>query len=194
MRKLTCLLILAILMSGCATLDPTYYTRSNSPGYTQQVHSGICEKCGRTFTFSQQQYDSIENIQCPYDGHVQNLKMAANRYQVSKNDYSSFPNIHNRYIITGIILDPPGAKIEINNQYVGDTPLTLHINRIFNSNIIFDKEMGYWTSFDIKAYPVHSGQYTQTKYIDMNEPTPTKVYFNMNLGPATREYNININQ
>lgn len=175
-----------MVLVGCATLDPTYYTNPNSHGYAEQVMGGICEKCNRVFNFSMQQYNTIENIQCPYDGHVQNLKMASNRYQIRKNDNSPLPHIHNSYIMTEIISDPPGAKIEINNQYVGETPVTIHIKRVFSYD--------WWGGFSIKAYPVFAGQYTQTKYIGMNESTPTKVYFNMNLGPATPEYNININQ
>lgn len=79
MRKFF-VLLLCLGLIGCATLDPTYYTNPNSLGYTEQALGGICEICNRTFLFSGQQYDTLENIQCPYDGHVQNLKMASNRY------------------------------------------------------------------------------------------------------------------
>lgn len=71
---------LCLLSVGCATLDPTYYTNSNSPGYREFALGGLCEKCNRVFNFTGEQFDNIENIQCPYCGHVQNLKMASNRY------------------------------------------------------------------------------------------------------------------
>jgi len=72
--------ILMLFLSGCATFDSTYYTNPNSQGYTQQVLGGICEQCGRQFTFSAQQYDQNVQIQCCYCGHTQDIKMAYNRY------------------------------------------------------------------------------------------------------------------
>ena len=86
--------------------------------------------------------------------------------------------------MTEIISDPPGVKIEIDNQYVGETPLTIHINRAHGEY--------YWNGFSINATPTRPGQYTQRKYIDYTEPTPTKVYFNMYITPRTPEYDINI--
>lgn len=80
MKKLIILLILSLFLSGCATVDSTYYTNPNNSGYTQNVFSGLCENCNRIFLFSKQLYDSTENVQCCYCGHIQNLKMAYNRY------------------------------------------------------------------------------------------------------------------
>ena len=69
-----------MLVSGCATYDPNYYTNPNSPGYNEPSISGLCEMCNRVFTVSRHTFDTSENVQCCYCGHVQNLKMAVNRY------------------------------------------------------------------------------------------------------------------
>jgi hypothetical protein len=87
--------------------------------------------------------------------------------------------IHSSTIMTEIISDPPGAKIEINSQYVGETPLTTHITRV---------NPGYgWNMLTITAYPIYEGQEVQRKVVGINEPTPTKVYFDMNLVRIPRE-------
>jgi hypothetical protein len=69
--------------------------------------------------------------------------------------------------------DPPGARIEINNQYVGNTPLRVNIPRL---NTALDT-----ISVTIVATPIIPGQEVQTKYIGFDEPTPTHVFFDMNL-------------
>ena len=48
--------------------------------YKQPVIGGICEKCGKTFTFSGHQLDNEKSGTCPYCKHEQNLKEACNRY------------------------------------------------------------------------------------------------------------------
>lgn len=68
---------------------------------------------------------------------------------------------------------PSGARIEINNQYVGTTPLRVDIPRLqydWSSN-----------SVTILAYPISPGQQVQIKHISFDEPTPTHVFFDMNL-------------
>jgi hypothetical protein len=69
--------------------------------------------------------------------------------------------------------DPPGARIEINNQYVGTTPLRVNIPRLKSD----------WStiSVTIRANPISPGQQVQTKYIGSDESTPTHVFFDMNL-------------
>lgn len=94
--------------------------------------------------------------------------------------------IHSKDLMTEIVSDPPGAKIEINSEYVGEAPLTLHIQRLTNS-------IGWWESFSITAIPTQPGQYVQRKFINIDQRTPQKVYFNMYLGPATPEVDVNVN-
>lgn len=83
--------------------------------------------------------------------------------------------IHNSQVITEIISEPPGARIEINSQYVGDTPLKIHIFRAFNGL------MNWWDGFTITATPIYVGQRVQRKYVSSDEPTPTRVFFDMRL-------------
>jgi hypothetical protein len=89
--------------------------------------------------------------------------------------------IYNNYTIQ-IISDPPGAAIEWNNDYVGNTPYSL----IYNGN------MGNGATITVKATPKVPGQYVQYKIL--RNPLPSKIYFNMNLAPTSNDYNININK
>ncbi len=81
--------------------------------------------------------------------------------------------------------DPPGARIEINSQYVGTTPIRVDIPRL---------DSGLDTiSVTIVASPVIPGQQVQTKYIGFNEPTPTHVFFDMNLVRTKNQLDVNVN-
>jgi hypothetical protein len=81
-----------------------------------------------------------------------------------------------------IISDPPGAKIEVNGEYWGETPL--------QSNVWYS---GSWWVMRIVAYPVVPGQYSHSKVI-MVPPIPRTIYFNMNMKPAPEEQDITIRQ
>ena len=92
---------------------------------------------------------------------------------------------------TEIISDPPGARIEINNEFVGETPLFVEIRRYCND----------WTGAEycnviIKATPKEKGQYTQSKYFDYSIKIPKRIFFDMRLEPVTpkNQYDININR
>ena len=74
------LLILVLALCGCATLDPAYYTDPNSQGYAEQVFGGLCDKCGREFSFSSHQWSNCKEVTCPYDGSHQTLSHARGRY------------------------------------------------------------------------------------------------------------------
>lgn len=82
-----------------------------------------------------------------------------------------------------IISDPPGARIEINGNYVGDAPLSVKIegfsDRTFNKNTV------------IIANPIYAGQYVQQKSFigspslrDYNAKIPERILFIMDLGRA----------
>jgi len=81
------------------------------------------------------------------------------------------------------ISDPPGAKIEVNNNYIGETPLKQFWNGLYDR----------WTIIKIVAYPIQAGQYTQSKSFFASDGLPRKVYFNMNLVPNTPSLDVNIN-
>ena len=72
MKKLICLFVLVMLLSGCATVS--------YDGAQHQVYSGLCEQCVRQLTFTMEQWNNSSQIICPYCGRTQDLKMAYNRY------------------------------------------------------------------------------------------------------------------
>ena len=82
-----------------------------------------------------------------------------------------------------IISEPPGAKIEWNNEYIGEAPIA----RIMNGH------MGVLAGqIVVKALPSEEGQYTQTKLLKCNFRIPKVIYFDMRLKPVPSEYNINL--
>jgi hypothetical protein len=90
-----------------------------------------------------------------------------------------------------ILSEPPGARIEINGGYVGDAPLVVTI----------PTHKGWFTqTTTIRALPTQSGQYVQRKFFNggytmiPNDAVPSRVFFDMRLGPAVPEINVNVNQ
>ncbi len=90
-----------------------------------------------------------------------------------------------------ILSEPPGARIEINGDYVGDAPLTVTIPTF----------RGRFTeTTKIRALPTKPGQYTQLKFFNggytmiPNDAVPSRIFFDMRLGPASPEINVNVNQ
>ena len=77
-------------------------------------------------------------------------------------------NCYRNYVVE-IISEPPGAKIEINGEYIGIAPLRYVINRSIN----------YVESFNVIAYPVTTGQSIQVKNFVAGEVVPRRICFNM---------------
>ena len=94
---------------------------------------------------------------------------------------------------TEIFSEPLGARIEINNEYVGVTPLHLVIPRRYTTEFMGLLYGGTRVTgvepLRIIAYPVTSGQYMQTKFIG-NEPTPWRIFFDMRLEPSPQRQEI----
>lgn len=86
--------------------------------------------------------------------------------------------VYNNYEFE-IVSDPPGAKIEWNNDYIGTAPMRKTYN-------------GEMPEIVIKAYPTYAGQFVQVKILSKHQPLPRTIYFDMNLAPQSPEYNINI--
>ncbi len=94
-----------------------------------------------------------------------------------------------------IISEPSGAKIEVNKNYVGETPLKIDIEG-------WEGTRTFIRSYSIIAHPVNAGGQMQSKwFFGWKEPSllygdkiPTAIYFNMNLIYPAEEYNININK
>lgn len=94
-----------------------------------------------------------------------------------------------------IVSDPSGAIIEINDDYIGKTPLTVELEgwvatRTFARN------------HKIVAHPLRAGGYTQVKIFSgwseasrtYGDTVPKKIYFNMSLEPSPQKYDVEINK
>jgi hypothetical protein len=97
--------------------------------------------------------------------------------------YVTLPLISKNQFDVQIISDPPGARIEINGNYVGDAPLTVKIegfrDRTFNKTTV------------IIANPIYAGQYVQVKSFvgntavrELNDKIPERILFIMDIGRA----------
>lgn len=82
--------------------------------------------------------------------------------------------------------DPPGAKIEIDSQYVGITPLRVNISADKNiyGNLL--------QQVSVVAYPTSSGQQTQKKILFSGDFIPTHMFFDMNLVAVPNSSNLNL--
>jgi hypothetical protein len=91
---------------------------------------------------------------------------------------STPPAVLNKKV--SIISDPPGARIEINNDYVGDAPLEVEIPSV---NGQFG--MVYTTIRSTpRAYHIfEETYYAQSKYFGPFEAVPSRVLFQMNVPP-----------
>jgi PEGA domain-containing protein len=81
------------------------------------------------------------------------------------------------YKTVQILSDPPGARIEINGNYVGDAPLTVKVKADTEYNRFYSNTL-------IRAYPKENG-YVQTKYFAPGTSEgldlPDRIFFDTNL-------------
>src|SRR5215831_10780602 len=88
-----------------------------------------------------------------------------------------------------ILSDPPGARIEVDNDYIGTTPCSIQVRTNFEGN--------FFQSYHIRALPVGFG-YTQEKYFYgspdgyWKQTIPARIFFEMGLGPVTPQVDVNI--
>ena len=68
-----------------------------------------------------------------------------------------------------IASEPPGVRVEWNNEYAGKTPFVYFING----------HVGYLSNTIIMAYPISPRGIAKTKYLDGFSPIPKKIYFDM---------------
>lgn len=96
---------------------------------------------------------------------------------------------HHRCYEVEVISDPPGAHIHVNDDYVGDAPLTIQMKG--------DRHGRVTQTYRVRADPNIAGDYVQVKvfkyweYID-SDPVPRRIRFQMNLVPAGKDLNVNI--
>ena len=93
----------------------------------------------------------------------------------------------------------PGARIEVNDDYVGNAPLTL---KVWGDKKRRFRSLG-GGHFVIKAYPVQAGQTVQTKRFRTGgapfapvDIIPKHLFFDLNLQTVepVKRYDVNVNQ
>lgn len=104
------------------------------------------------------------------------------------------PNPNIKYI--AIVSDPLGARIEVNDDYVGNTPIVVPVP--------CDGD-GFERFTTIRALPTVDGQYTQQKIFlpirryggnETGSHIPSRILFQMNLKPISTgspDINVNVN-
>jgi len=91
-----------------------------------------------------------------------------------------------------IISEPSGAKIEINGNYIGETPLEYTVTCDIDTDFYQMGMLRYRdTVLNIYAYPMGPGYVSQSKRLVIHplkkETIPEKVYFDMSLRPISNE-------
>ena len=82
-------------------------------------------------------------------------------------------------VTTEVISEPSGARIEVDNDYMGTTPLTVKLRQ--------DGFGKLSNTIVVRALPIFDGQYTQTKVLHWEDPVPKTLFFQMNLVPANTD-------
>jgi len=86
--------------------------------------------------------------------------------------------------------DPPGSPIEINDEYVGKTPLTVKIMGGHNGAFSNTREI-----HTIHANPVGANQFVQVKQFSgpRQDLIPKHLYFNLRVGPVAPSTKSDVN-
>jgi hypothetical protein len=87
-----------------------------------------------------------------------------------------------------VISDPPGAAIEVNGDYRGRAPCDVKIKGTGN------RKIPLLQTTVVKAIPSRPGDFVQTKYFYDRDDVPRRLFFKMDLGPATPQVDVNVNQ
>ena len=100
-----------------------------------------------------------------------------------------------------IISEPPDARIEINDNYIGDAPIMATFQCEADGRFIENMRIG--------ALPTQPGHYVQFKLFfggyliharfaanytasTLNDNIPSRIFFDMRLGPVSRDINVNV--
>ena len=93
---------------------------------------------------------------------------------------------------TKVISDPPGARIELDGDYIGEAPLEIEWEGWSNTRL-------FVRNHDLSALPIYQGQYIQRKsFRDTGiseryaDTIPKTILFDMSLVPMPRQYEIDI--
>ncbi|MFA7344912.1 MAG: PEGA domain-containing protein [Terrimicrobiaceae bacterium] len=101
--------------------------------------------------------------------------------------YPTTPS-ENQIVEMEIESDPPGARIEFQNEDFGKTPCVVTVKE--GSEGRFGARFGVRV---LRAIPSQAGQYVQSKYFCSGDSIPHKVFFNMYLAPSTPSIDLNVN-
>lgn len=111
-------------------------------------------------------------------------------YDTSYDSYT--PESYTRTYTTKVISDPPGARIELDGDYIGDAPLEIQWEG-WSLNGLFYRD------HTVKALPIYEGQYVQSKFFrgglmfrGPRDPVPKTILFVMSLATVPRRYEIDI--
>lgn len=81
-------------------------------------------------------------------------------------------------VVVEVLSEPEGAKIEVDNEFIGRTPCSISIREGWDGKCA--------KSYRIRALPSRDGHWTQTKRLGALDSVPKRLFFQMNLVPAER--------
>jgi hypothetical protein len=88
--------------------------------------------------------------------------------------------------ITNVVSEPSGARIEVDNNYIGNAPIDITWN---------DDNSGYFTSYHtVKATPLYHSQQPQSKSFSLGEKIPPTIFFDLNRAQVKDHYQRNDSQ
>lgn len=92
--------------------------------------------------------------------------------------------------------EPAGARIEVNGEFIGSTPIQVVLPRMYRYGWVGLLRGGNaitWVdSMLIRAYATQPGQYTQLKYIKANQYPPREMHFDMRIQPAPTQVELDV--
>ena len=95
-----------------------------------------------------------------------------------------------RYQDMRVISQPPGARIELNNGYMGETPLSIKVP--------CSPDGRFLDTVIVRALPTMEGHYSQTKVFSggytmiRNDQVPATIFFDMRLVPSNPSIDVNV--
>jgi hypothetical protein len=83
-----------------------------------------------------------------------------------------------------ILSSPAGARIEVNGEYVGESPCTV--------KVVTNGHGKLTEKFHVNAIPTQDGHFVQTNWFMYNDKAPARVFFEMRLTRSSRSIDVNI--
>ena len=84
-----------------------------------------------------------------------------------------------------VLSEPPGANIEVNQDYIGKAPCTVTV-RAYKGCTTFCKD------YTVRALPVIAGQQVQRKDFRDYDSIPKRIFFDMQLVTVPSKLDINV--